>query len=125
MGIRVTGVHHLMITVGDLDTAKQFYGSVLGLEETVIPPEIGGDRAWYRLGPVELHVNVHPEHKAGNQHFAISVEHGKYEAYIEQVRKTGYKKITKTQKYIDGHYRTYIDDPFGNCIELIDAQVGA
>ena len=49
MSIKVNGVHHIMVTVGDLDVAKQFYSEVLGLEEADCPVK-DGQRVWYKLG---------------------------------------------------------------------------
>jgi len=125
MSIQITGVHHLMITVGNLASASNFYGSIMGFEEIPIPPEVLGERVWYKLGPIELHVNVHPNYKAGNSHFAISVESGKYDNYVRRIKQTGYKRATESERYDDGLYRVYIHDPFDNCIEIINAQMGA
>ena len=125
MEVTITGVHHIMISVGDIEKAKQFYSSILGFEEIAIPEGITGPRAWYKLGSTELHVNEHPKHKAGNSHFAISVENGQYEKYIENIEKSGYEKRSSCEQYIDGYYRLYIHDPFENCIELINAKFKA
>ncbi len=122
MEVTITGVHHIMISVGDIEKAKQFYSSILGFEEMVIPEGITGPRAWYKLGSTELHVNEHPKHKAGNSHFAISVENGQYKKYIDNIEKSGYEKRSSCEQYVDGYYRLYIHDPFDNCIEIINAE---
>ena len=119
--IKITGIHHIMITVGNIDDAKSFYSTILGFEEMVIPDFITGPRLWYKLGQTELHVNEHPQYKAGNSHFAISVEEDKYNEYISHIEKTGYEKKSTCEKYDDGYYRLYIHDPFNNCIEIINA----
>jgi len=124
MEIEITGVHHIMITVGDLDVAKNFYGSILGLKEKPIPPQIEGERVWYYLGPLQLHVNVLPEYKVGLSHFAITIDEGKYEEYIQYVSKSGYENMSKSKMYEDGMRRVYINDPFGNNVEIIDGQMG-
>jgi len=125
MEVTITGVHHIMISVGDIDKAKQFYSSILGFEEMTIPEGIIGPRAWYKLGSTELHVNEHPKYKAGNSHFAISVENGQYEKYIENIEKSGCEKRSSCEQYVDGYYRLYIRDPFDNCIEIINAEFKA
>ena len=84
MKANVTGVHHIMITVGDIEEARTFYSDILGFEEMPLPGVITGPRAWFKLGTTELHVNEHPKHSAGNSHFAISVEPGTYEAYCSK-----------------------------------------
>jgi glyoxylase I family protein len=125
MDVKITGVHHIMITVGNIEEAKTFYSSVLGFEEMNIPEDITGPRLWYKLGPIELHVNEHPKYKAGNSHFAITVEQDKYNEYISNIETTGYEKRSTCEKYIDGYYRLYIHDPFDNCVEIINAQISA
>ena len=125
MDVKTTGVHHIMITVGNIEEAKTFYSSILDFEEMEIPDFITGPRLWYKLGPTELHVNEHPNHKAGNSHFAISVEEEKYHDYIYKIEKTGYEKRSTCEKYVDGYHRLYIHDPFDNCVEIINAQINA
>lgn len=125
MDVKITGVHHIMITVGNIEEAKTFYSSVLNFEEMNIPEDITGPRLWYKLGSIELHVNEHPKYKAGNSHFAITVEQDKYNEYISNIEKTGYEKRSTCERYIDGYYRLYIHDPFDNCVEIINAQINA
>jgi catechol 2,3-dioxygenase-like lactoylglutathione lyase family enzyme len=125
MDVKITGVHHIMITVGNIYDAKSFYSSVLGFEQMEIPDYVTGPRLWYKLGSIELHVNEHPKYKAGNSHFAITVEEDKYNEYISKIEATGYKKRSTCEKYVDGYYRLYIHDPFDNCIEIINAQAYA
>ena len=125
MPIKLMGVHHIMLTVGDIEIAKEFYESVLGLEETDCPVN-DGKRVWYKIGNQELHVNLAENYQAGNTHFAISIEPGKYDEYYEQVRSSGYKKITKMHYFEeDGLHRFYLDDPFDNTIEVTDGQINA
>ena len=124
MSIKLNGVHHIMITVGDLDVAKHFYSEVLGLEETDCPVK-DGQRVWYKLGHQELHVNLHKNHKAGFTHFALSIEPGKYHEYYEKVKSSGYEKVTESHKHVDGLYRCYVDDPFDNTVEITDGQINA
>ena len=124
MKANVTGVHHIMITVGDIEEARTFYSDILGFEEMPLPGVITGPRAWFKLGTTELHVNEHPKHSAGNSHFAISVEPGTYEAYIDNIESSGYQKRSTCEKYVDGYFRLYIHDPFNNCVEIINAEFG-
>jgi glyoxylase I family protein len=123
MPIKLMGVHHIMVTVGDIKIAKQFYESVLGLEETDCPVK-DGKRVWYKLGTQELHVNFHKNNRAGISHFAISIEPGKYHDYYQQVKKSGYEKVTESHLFKeDGLHRFFVDDPFGNTIEITDGQI--
>jgi len=52
-------LHHVALSVTDMDRAAWFYGTVLGLQEIPRPPfDFGG--AWYQLGDRQLHLIVHP-----------------------------------------------------------------
>jgi extradiol dioxygenase family protein len=114
-----------MVTVGDIDVAKNFYGEVLGLEETECPVD-DGQRVWYKLGSQELHVNLQKEHyKAGFGHFAISLSPDDYHEYVERIKASGYENQNQSQKFVDGLYRLFIDDPYGNTIEITDGQIDA
>ncbi len=124
MSIKIMSIHHVMITIGDIEVAKQFYGTILGLEEADCPVD-DGKRAWFKLGNQELHVNLHEHYKTGFGHFAISIEPGKYHEYVENIKNSGYEKMSESQKYIDGSYKLFIDDPFGNTVEITDLQVNA
>jgi len=37
MNIKLNGVHHIMVTVGDPDVAQQFYNEALDLEDAYCP----------------------------------------------------------------------------------------
>ena len=125
MSIKLMGVHHIMVTVGDIEVAKQFYESVLGLEETECPVK-DGKRVWYKLGNQELHVNLLKNHRAGISHVALSIEPGKYHDYYKQIKSTGYEKITESHLYeADGLHRFYVDDPFDNTVEVTDGQINS
>lgn len=125
MPVNIMGVHHIMVTVDDIEVAKQFYETVLGLEETECPVK-DGKRVWYKLGNQELHVNLSEHCKAGFGHFAVSIEPGKYHEYYEQVKNSRYEKVTQSHLYeADGLHRFYVDDPFGNTIEITDGQINA
>lgn len=125
MPIKLMGVHHIMVTVGDLAIAKEFYESVLGLEAIDCPVK-DGKRVWYKIGNTELHVNFAENYQAGNAHFAISIEPDKYDEYYAKVSSVGYKKVTKIYYFEeDGLHRFYLDDPFDNTIEVTDGQINA
>jgi len=113
-----------MITVGDINIARTFYGSILGLEELECSVK-DGMRIWYKIGAQELHVNFAENYKAGYSHFALSIDPNRYEEYYEQLKRSGYEKITKIHYFKeDGLKRFYLDDPFDNTIEVTDGQLG-
>jgi catechol 2,3-dioxygenase-like lactoylglutathione lyase family enzyme len=119
----VLGVHHVAISAADLAVTKEFYGSILGLEE--LPrPDFPIRGVWYSLGAQELHIGIVPATQTGRRfdHFAISVHPDRYHAYIDKIRRNG-GEVGEPQRGPDGLYRAFIHDPSGNEIEITDAHV--
>src|ERR1700681_3687946 len=50
-------LHHVAVTVTDLDRAKRFYSGVLGLKE-IARPNFSFAGAWYQVGDRDLHLIV-------------------------------------------------------------------
>ncbi len=114
----IQGIDHVMVTVGDLDMAREFYEGILGLEEIECPVK-DGKRVWYKIGDQQLHVNLQEEYyKAGFCHFAIAVEAHKYHEYAKKVSDTGYTLSAESRQFEDGIYRFFLDDPFSNTVEI-------
>lgn len=121
MAINITAIDHVQVTVPKSAeaAAKEFYGAVLGLEEIPKPTELqkrGG--AWYRTGPVELHLSIE-DGVAGNheskRHVCYTVSDV---ALAEQrLREAGVEIIPDNQP-VAGWLRFYVRDPGGNRIEI-------
>ncbi len=120
----ITGLDHVQLAMpaGQEDTARAFYGGVLGLTEQAKPENLasrGG--VWFRSGTLKLHLGVErdfrPAHKA---HPALLVS-GLTEL-AETCRAAGYPPIT--DEPLEGFNRFYVSDPFGNRIELLEARIG-
>jgi catechol 2,3-dioxygenase-like lactoylglutathione lyase family enzyme len=76
MMIGVRQVHHVNITVRDMDRAREFYEGVMGLPTI---PRAGGMAApgeWYQFGDKQLHVSVYPDEPppSSRRHIAIEVD---------------------------------------------------
>ena len=108
--MNLLGLHHVNIKVTDLDAAKKFYGSTLGLtRRTDGPPDPGGG-VWYDVGPNQIHVSVGDPPAGNGQHFAMELED--FDAALIQLEQAGYA----VRRAVSGNAN--IADPSGNQIEL-------
>lgn len=109
----------LAAPAGCEDEARRFFGDLLGLQELEKPEPLrsrGG--AWFRVGAQELHVGVDPSFTpARKAHPAFTVR--SYDALCERLRAAGVTVMD--DDLLPGVRRCYVDDPFGNRIELIAA----
>jgi catechol 2,3-dioxygenase-like lactoylglutathione lyase family enzyme len=105
--------------VGREHEARTFYGELFGFEEIAKPEALatrGG--AWFRAGMVNIHLGVDqnfvPAQKA---HPAIRCKN--YGVLLERCARLGVT-VTPDPMPFAGKPHCYIEDPFGNRIELID-----
>jgi catechol 2,3-dioxygenase-like lactoylglutathione lyase family enzyme len=113
-----TGIDHvqLAIPVGGEADARAFFVGLLGLREVQKPAAMearGG--AWFEAGSVKIHVGAEEAFIAARKaHPALSVRG--LELLIES---SGLEAEWNDE--ISGVTRCHISDPFGNRIELIEA----
>lgn len=117
----IAGIDHVQLAApsGCEDAARRFFGGLLGLPEVEKPAPLrsrGG--VWFRVGAQQLHVGVEdgfaPARKA---HPAFAV--GGYDELLAKLRRAGVE-VTDDEA-IPGVRRSYIHDPWGNRIELVEA----
>jgi catechol 2,3-dioxygenase-like lactoylglutathione lyase family enzyme len=98
--------------------AKQFYGSVLGLQEVPKPESSRGrGGAWYQLGPVQLHLSLEDREadQSSRRHICLVVsELEKVRSHLEEVGVEIFPDDIPTP----GWPRFYVRDPGGNRIEI-------
>jgi len=108
----------LAMPAGREDDAVAFYDGLLGLPQQQKPPHLavrGG--CWFGEGPVRIHLGVEQDFRpARKAHPALRVEDlddlvGRLTAAGHEVRDEG---------GLDGFRQRYVDDPFGNRIELLE-----
>lgn len=115
-------VHHVQIAIptGGEDDARRFYGDVLGMEEITKPTVLaarGG--AWFRQGDFELHVGIDEEFEpAQKAHPGVLVED--LEAMASRFSDAGIQ--IRPDRALPGYRRFYVDDPFGNRLEFLQAE---
>jgi catechol 2,3-dioxygenase-like lactoylglutathione lyase family enzyme len=121
MGSRLISIDHVQLAMpgGKEEVAATFYADLLGLERKEKPPVLavrGG--CWFSNGSVTLHLGVEEGFRpARKAHPAIIVEN------LDDLSRTlglaGHQ--VRWDDEIAGVRRCYVDDPFGNRIELIEA----
>ena len=109
----------LAMPAGGENAARSFYGELLGLEELAKPTELakrGG--AWFRSGSVNIHLGVDPAFVAAKKaHPALRC--ADYAALISRLAAAGVSVVSDPLPF-GGKRHCYVEDPFGNRIELID-----
>jgi len=116
--VAITGIDHVQVAAprGCEDEARAFYGTLLGLEEIPKPEPLrarGG--VWFRVRGQELHIGVEepfaPARKA-HPGFVVDDLDGVRDRF--RAAAVAYEDDDK----IAGTDRLFVDDPFGNRLEL-------
>jgi catechol 2,3-dioxygenase-like lactoylglutathione lyase family enzyme len=118
--MRVKHLDHVQLAMpaGGEDRARAFYERALGLPEVPKPPHLakrGG--CWFERGALKIHLGVEADFRpARKAHPALIVED--LGALVEDLRTRGY--TVRDDEPLEGYDRVYVDDPFGNRIELME-----
>jgi len=118
--VRVTRIEHVQLAMpaGGEDLARNFYAGILGISETPKPAHLakrGG--CWFERGDLKIHLGVDADFRpARKAHLALLV--AELSLLQEKLRASGY--IPKVDEPLEGYHRIYVEDPFGNRIELME-----
>ncbi|MGO5012928.1 VOC family protein [Niallia sp. Sow4_A1] len=121
--IKYKSLHHVSLTVTDLEKAKYFYEKILCLKE-LQRPDFDFPGAWYQIENQQLHLIVYPEsqtirtNKTLNSkegHFALRVEN--YYDTLNWLKQNNVEIIEKPYG-VSGFAQIFCADPDGNLIEL-------
>ncbi|HXD56870.1 MAG TPA: hypothetical protein VN606_03085 [Thermoleophilaceae bacterium] len=114
----IAGLDHVQLACppGGEDQARAFYGGLLGLPEIEKPEPLrarGG--VWFECGAHQLHVGVEDDFRpARKAHPALRV------ASTAQLRALAERLgDVRWDDDLPGFQRFYVDDPFGNRLELL------
>jgi catechol 2,3-dioxygenase-like lactoylglutathione lyase family enzyme len=116
----VLGLDHVQLAmpVGGEDAARTFYAGLLGIPEQPKPPELakrGG--CWFEHGALKVHLGVEADFRAARKaHPAFLVQ----DLAALSAKLTAAGLLIKTDDALPGYDRLYVDDPFGNRIELLE-----
>lgn len=120
--MRVTAIDHVQLAMppGGEDEARRFYTGVLALSEQPKPePLASRGGCWFVGETVQIHLGAEQRFRpARKAHPALVVED--LDELLERLLAAGFD--VRTGDTVGGPEQRYTDDPFGNRIELIDAE---
>jgi catechol 2,3-dioxygenase-like lactoylglutathione lyase family enzyme len=123
MTISVASIHHVQLAMpaGREAEARAFYDEILGIPEVAKPPNLvarGG--CWFERGILRIHLGVEAEFRPARKAHPALLVHGLTEL-VARLGAAGYE--ARRDEPLVGFDRVYVDDPFGNRIELIEPVV--
>ena len=116
----IVAIDHVQLAMprGEEDRARAFYAGVLGIPEVPKPADLakrGG--AWFEQGDVKIHLGVEADFRpAKKAHPGLRVRD--LDELLERCRGADVP-VTEVEVRDDGRH-AYVDDPFGNRIELVE-----
>ncbi len=116
----IMGIDHVQLAMpaGGEEAARAFYAGLLGLAEVPKPEDLakrGG--AWFEKGEVRLHLGVDPDFRPARKAHPGLLVHGLADL-AARLRDAG---VSVTEDaLLPGYDHIYVDDPFGNRIELME-----
>jgi catechol 2,3-dioxygenase-like lactoylglutathione lyase family enzyme len=118
--MRIMRIEHVQLAMpaGGEALARGFYGNLLGIPETPKPPNLaqrGG--CWFERDELKVHLGVEADFRpARKAHVALLVD-----GLAALRRKLSESGISiKDDEPLEGYERLYLDDPFGNRLELME-----
>jgi catechol 2,3-dioxygenase-like lactoylglutathione lyase family enzyme len=115
----VEAIDHVQLAMpaGGEPAAIAFYEGVLGIGQVPKPPHLaarGG--CWFEAGGLRVHLGVDPDFTpARKSHPALLVSD--LDELVERLPSAG--APLRADEPLEGYRRIYVDDPFGNRIELM------
>jgi catechol 2,3-dioxygenase-like lactoylglutathione lyase family enzyme len=118
--VKVIALDHVQLAMpaGGEPEARAFYEGVLGIPEVAKPANLarrGG--CWFERDQLKIHLGVDPDFRpARKAHPALRVDG--LQALKRRIEAAGF--ALRTDEPLAGFDRIYVDDPFGNRIELLE-----
>jgi catechol 2,3-dioxygenase-like lactoylglutathione lyase family enzyme len=118
--VPVVAIEHVQLAMpaGMEQAAREFYEGLLGIPEVAKPPELakrGG--AWFERGSLKVHLGVEADFRpARKAHPALLV--ADLNALVDRLKQHNVKVVDDDP--LEGYFRVYVADPFGNRIELME-----
>ncbi|HTA45152.1 MAG TPA: VOC family protein [Bryobacteraceae bacterium] len=131
-GMEITAIHHVALTVTDIERSRTFYREILSIKEIPRPP-FNFPGAWFQIGATqEMHLILHSRATFRDKpldtrdvHFAVRVP--SHRATVELLRAKGYREDADLNDLhcmivqphpTAGYPQIYICDPDRHVIEI-------
>lgn len=118
----IVGIDHVQLAMpaGCEEQARRFYGEALGLPEKPKPADMAGrGGCWFESEHVKIHLGVDKNFRAATKaHPGLLVSD--LRAILQRCRAQGCEGIDEAS--LPGYLRVFVNDPFGNRIELLEKQ---
>ena len=118
MSIEAIDHVQLAMPAGREPEAVAFYERLLGISQQPKPAHLaarGG--CWFERGELKIHLGVEADFRAARKaHPALRVKD--LGALVERLTNAGVRVCDDVP--LEGYDRVYVDDPFGNRIELLE-----
>lgn len=120
-GYRIEGIDHVQLAMppgpGEEERAARFYEDLLGLPRVAKPAELaarGG--CWFERGSVKVHLGVEADFRPARKAHPALVVSG-LDGLCGRLEESGHP--VRRAEDVPGRPQWYVDDPFGNRIELL------
>jgi catechol 2,3-dioxygenase-like lactoylglutathione lyase family enzyme len=115
----ILGLEHVQLAMpaGRESEARQFYSGLLGIPEVAKPPELakrGG--AWFESDSIKIHLGVEADFRPSRKAHPALLVRGLREL-VDRLREAHVEVVDEP---LEGYFRVYTTDPFGNRIELME-----
>jgi len=113
-------IHHVQLAMpeGGENDARDFFRDALGLNEVPKPPVLAArEGVWFERGSVRVHLGVEKNFSPARKAHPAFLVTG-LASLIKKLADAGY--TTSEDQPLDGFERVYVNDPFGNRIELME-----
>lgn len=116
----IIGIDHVQLAMpADGEAAAvAFYEDLLGLANVAKPPHLavrGG--CWFEHGATKIHLGVEPDFRPARKAHPALVVSG-LDELADRLERAGHE--VRVEAGLDGFDQRYVDDPFGNRIELLE-----
>jgi catechol 2,3-dioxygenase-like lactoylglutathione lyase family enzyme len=118
MAVRAIDHIQLAMPAGREADARVFYEGLLGIPEKAKPPNLakrGG--CWFENGALKVHLGVEAEFRPARKAHPAFIVDG-VRAMAARIAAAGHRVVD--DEALEGYDRVFVDDPFGNRLELME-----